>query len=649
MVANFAGKGRVFSFYAPYRCDYCDADRRVLLQTDRDHEAIKSMKPPERPCQGCGNPEYFDEDPTSFFSFLAAQPKFELDPQVASFLASKLNYAVSDAARRLRVEKHIEGRSVYLKLAGDLDGSFPREKLAEGMEGTLVLDVTGVGKIDPAGAAEWRGFLAMVTPPCDRIYLLGCPPVFLERLTRAEDLGQKAQVLSFAMPYSCAKCATTSSQLIDVEAHFDVLKLATPPEMKCVDCKGATTCAASENLLSHLPTLPKVQVEPALRKFIKEIQERKPEKPQVATTVAEAAAAGRRSNWIVLLTAVAAAVVVAVGVVLFMNWQKQKEAAKKRAARDAVGAMVSSAEGEAPAWALADQRFAASCIEAAGGFECMGVSSYADTQDEAKAEASEAALDELAQVLASKLSADKAEAIRRESTDARNRAISDWLAAKDASDNLAYDRAKQAMRAGQGGVAKLVASSGVFTPNPETWWAEFEPVYGTGSRWLVHARFVVTAAQLAQLVERYERAVTAEGISVLTVFPSLAWRHAGLERGVLVIAGVPGIQPGVVITTVNDKQVKDAGDFQAKVAAGIEAVKKTDCEGVAAAFLPMQGLDVQQVYRLKVACPPKPKVVDTGPRPPTNNDGGGSTKVGTGVNVWQKTGGGEGGRDNPDD
>jgi anti-anti-sigma regulatory factor len=40
MVANFAGKGRVFSFYAPYRCDYCDQDARVLLQVDRDYEAI---------------------------------------------------------------------------------------------------------------------------------------------------------------------------------------------------------------------------------------------------------------------------------------------------------------------------------------------------------------------------------------------------------------------------------------------------------------------------------------------------------------------------------------------------------------------------------------------------------------------------------
>ena len=38
MVANFAGGGRVFSFYAPFRCDYCDSEHRVLLEVSKDFE-----------------------------------------------------------------------------------------------------------------------------------------------------------------------------------------------------------------------------------------------------------------------------------------------------------------------------------------------------------------------------------------------------------------------------------------------------------------------------------------------------------------------------------------------------------------------------------------------------------------------------------
>ena len=74
MVANFAGpKGKVFSFYAPFRCDYCDAARKRLFQSDRDADQIKSMKPQEKPCDQCGNPEYFDEDPLTYFSYVAGQ------------------------------------------------------------------------------------------------------------------------------------------------------------------------------------------------------------------------------------------------------------------------------------------------------------------------------------------------------------------------------------------------------------------------------------------------------------------------------------------------------------------------------------------------------------------------------------------------
>src|SRR3954470_23420591 len=70
MVANFAGGGRVFSFYAPFRCDYCDSEHRVLLQVDKDQETIKSMKLAERPCPSCNEAMYFDEDGSTFFSYM---------------------------------------------------------------------------------------------------------------------------------------------------------------------------------------------------------------------------------------------------------------------------------------------------------------------------------------------------------------------------------------------------------------------------------------------------------------------------------------------------------------------------------------------------------------------------------------------------
>ena len=217
--------------------------------------AASTGKLPERVCESCGNAEYFDEDPLTFFSFLQSHPPVPVAPDVAAFLASRLNYTADAGARKLKIEKAIDGRATYLKLSGDLDGSFPREKIADGAEGDVIFDLAGIGKIDPAGAAEWRQMMLQIAAPSERILIVGAPAAFVERLTKTEDLGQKGLILTFAMPYSCPTCRSTSAREIDVAQHWDVLKFATPPELKCPDCGSPTTCAASEALLGA-PAVP---------------------------------------------------------------------------------------------------------------------------------------------------------------------------------------------------------------------------------------------------------------------------------------------------------------------------------------------------------------------------------------------------------
>ena len=68
MVAIRRRQGQVFSFYAPYRCDYCDVDRRILFQVDRDEAPSGRLRPPSA-LRVVRPPRYFDEDPASFFAF----------------------------------------------------------------------------------------------------------------------------------------------------------------------------------------------------------------------------------------------------------------------------------------------------------------------------------------------------------------------------------------------------------------------------------------------------------------------------------------------------------------------------------------------------------------------------------------------------
>lgn len=656
MVANFAGTGQVFSFYAPYRCDYCDSDSSVLMQVDRDWEVIKSMKPPERPCASCGEPEYFDEDPTTYFSYIVTQGTLELDPEVGAFLSAKLNYTVSESARRLRIDKIIEGRSTYIKLAGDLDGSFPREKLAEGMEGTIIVDVTGVGMIDPAGAAEWRGFLQMVTPAAEAIYLLGVPPAFLEKLTKPEDLGPKAQVIAFAMPYSCSKCATTSSQFVDVEEHFDVLKFATPPEMKCSDCKSPTVCAAGENLLSHLPTLPKPSITPQTRKFIKDIKERKPEKKRPA-----AGAAGAQGGDVIVrsgptattvLAAAAIAGALAAGGIIGYKFLQEKN---KTENRDIVGKLVEQSAEARPGWITSDARFSAYCNNLPGeAMSCVGVSSYAATEEDAREEAKDAALEAMANAIGLRIT-DRDWQVNVASVFGESRQLKlaafDKLA-KDPDDSK-YERARRDVLEGRKAVAASLKKTGagaVPSAPANQYWERFESPGGEGFKYLIFVEYAVAADSVKRLVDTYSMKHEALGATAVTVFPGIGWRYPDVETGAAIIKldmgdlKSIGLAEEYVVLEVQNRQIKDAATFARVVT---DEVTRLKAEGGNIDMMVKTGDTAPRKFNTPVqrAVTDRPSSSGGSGRP--SGSSGGTRPTGS-VNTWDLTApGNRGGRDDP--
>lgn len=646
MVGNFAGKGRVFSFYAPFRCDYCDTDARVMFQVDRDWEIIKSMKPAERACEKCGEPQYFDEDPSTYFSYIITQQPFELDGDVAAFLSSKLNYAVSEASRKLRIDKIIEGRSTYLKLAGDLDASFPREKLAEGLEGVVVLDVAGIGKIEPAGAAEWRGFLQMMTPASDSIYLLGVPPVFLEKLTRPEDLGPKAQVITFAIPYTCNTCSTTSLQPVDVEQHYDVLKFATPPETKCGDCKNPMVCAASEGLLSHLTTLPKPSITADTKKWIKDVRERKPEKKKVATTVAEAAATSRGGSFsVALLAAIVVAVLMVGGFFVYRATQDDK------AKTQGLGKLTNKSADTRPAWASKDTPFAAFCNDATdGGMSCVGVSSVAPTQEDALDEAQEAAIEGIANAVAVRIDDPQWQRMAAIWAQTRQARMAEYE--QDATST----KARRAVRDARKQVAALLRSgAGAAVPQAPTgkYWEEYENA--DGKRYLYFVEFALSSSEVKRMVDLYKHTEEVLGVTVANVFPMVAWRYPAVAKGAVVLGvgqgdlnGI-GLSSGYVVLEVGDTtamaSINDALQFKETATGLFEKIKAT---GGPLQVRVLANSAEPTTYVKNIPAPKKVEPDGGGRNTGGNNSGGNRNTGGGNFNVWDRYGGGnQGGRDDP--
>lgn len=566
MVSQFLGtKGQVFSFYAPYRCDYCDIDRRVLFQVDRDQAAIRGLRPPEQLCETCSRPEYFDEEPGAFFSYVAAQQPFELSPEIVDFLSSKLRYSLAGGDRRLQVDKHIEGRNTYLKFVGNLDGSLPSSKIAEGLEGIIVVDLSGVGTVDLAGAAEWRNFITMTKVTVERMYLVGVPPVMLQRMTRPGDLGD--HLVSFTMPYSCTKCATTSSQLIEVADHYDILKFATPPEMKCQQCKSPTTCVAPEALLSRLRALPNVDIDSALKKFIKDMRERKPERAQ---PLKKAAASGPRLGTFALLVVIA---LVAASALVGVNWYQQRETLSKLEKVTSESRPFTPLAPR-PAWITSDTPLSSYCTAYADKLACVGVSSYLVSRDGARLEAVNAALEEMGNTIGLKIQS-KAfdEVVRPIFGTTRADALRAVESARSAPTSDGYKRAVETVRAARKAAAEsLPLTGGAAAPvqQADWYWEEYKRADAKGTEFVVFVRYDLGSEGLRALVNEYTITLDVQGTKVVTVFPGLVWRYPDVEQGVVAIAvggrlKSLGLQPGDIVTAVGGKPVRNSADFAAKL------------------------------------------------------------------------------------
>lgn len=573
MVANFVGRGHVFSFFAPYRCDECDRDSLVLLNVDRDADAIKKMKAPERPCTQCGNPMALDEDPISFFAHAAQQATFELDGQVTTFLISKLNYAVSELARRIQCEKFLEDRNTYVKLVGNLDSAFPGEKLAEGLEGTIVIDCGGIGGIDPAGAAEFRKFLNGIVPSVERVHLIGCQPAFLLRCARPEDLNEKVNVLSFGLPYTCQSCSTTASQMVDVLQHFEVLKLSMPPQNKCESCGGATICTAGGDILAHLPQLPRPDTHPDVLKFIKHAQKRKADKKPGAQAASSGGGNVLKLNTllplaVVVLLAVAGGVYLAAG------------------ALNAKGGAQASQAQKRPAWITSATPASGYCTDLSNRTVCVGVSSYQRSKDAAKEEAQSNAMEALSNTVGLRIENPVfRDQIRPIYADTRKLALAELEQNQDDQKSEAFDRALNIARRARKQVSESLQKSGgdaVPTQAADWYWEEYKALSGPGTEFLVFVRYDVAEAQANALVQRYSMHDAVVGAKLLTAFPSIGWRFPDVTEGAVVIGVEPetaaqklGLEERDILLGVGEDKVRDAQDFASKMNAEVAAAKES--------------------------------------------------------------------------
>jgi anti-anti-sigma regulatory factor len=637
MVANFAGGGRVFSFYAPFRCDYCDSEQRVLLDVGKDFETIKSMKLAERPCPSCKESMYFDEDGATYFSYMIGQGAFELDVEVVGFLAAKLDYRVGNLDSKLKVDKAIDGRLTYLRLGGDLNNTFPRDKLAEGLEGTVIVDLGNVPRVEPAGAAEWRSFVTQITPLVEQLFLVGVQPAFLEKLCSKDDLGAKAQVVSLTLPYTCGSCGTATSHSIDVAEHHAVLKFATAPELRCPSCKAAMQCAAGEAVMTVLPELPTPVIAKDVSLKIAEFRARKLEKKvQSGILPKPAGEVAPRSKLVPILLA---AVLVVGGMAGVLAYQKIGSA--REPGPFGIGPVVQASAKLRPSWiAPGTVAGAASCTrEADRGAVCTGVSLALASQAEAEDEASDAAYEALGYDLAGAgQSSAWLTAVAPTILETRAAAFAAF-----ARDSLST-QARRDLHEGRHAAARVLEK--VVPALAARYWEAFDT--RDGKKYVAFAEVRVSAADLDKLRGAYHRESKALGATVVDYYPELGWRYSKLEHGAIVtrLEHGPlqdlGLAEHYVVLAIDGRDVVDGASF-AKIV-NEEFAQLTERGGAFRLLVQTASGDPREFS----ATIPGPHI--DAPPPSTGHSGHGSHGDVTtgGVNVWDRFGGNRGsGRDDP--
>jgi DNA-directed RNA polymerase subunit RPC12/RpoP len=575
LVTGLLGHAKLVSFYASYRCGSCSEEHENLFLIPRDRAAIRDLPGSHHECPTCGGRARLEDYPAAFFETIADRPSFDIEDEVLGFLRSQLQYGMAPDLTRFRAFRRVHKGYTYLRMSGDL-ATLPSDALVTASEGTTVADLEGV-VFDPAHAyvAEWQTYVRTVLPKLKSLQLLSCPLGFLERAVAPEDLRDKLKIRTFALPYDCLRCETTTAHMVDVAENLEQLVGGAAPTARCATCGSSLVAIPSPDQIAFMRSLPARDRDAALDKFLTTVRGEpsvklencliaippRPPKAVLGTRGVMYAALGLGT---LILGGLAA---VALGL-----WKQRSEPVVANPGT-LVAPRPAAPTFERPAWILSDVPSSAYCHDMINRLMCIGVSSYRPTRDEAVAEASDAALEELVSAVGLKIS----DPFFRETVisgyaGARAKALSALQAAELDQASAAYAAADDVVTKARKRVVEVLhASGGAAVPSQRSdwYWEEYAAKKG-GTEALVFVRYDVTLDAIKALVEKYSAATPIIGSTAMTAFPALAWQYADFTGGAMLTKVAhpfadAGIAAQSVVMAVGDQRVGDAIGFARRI------------------------------------------------------------------------------------
>ena len=200
MIAGFAGNGHLLSMFLPYQCTSCSQQPEHFLDLVADYALVVAGQPPECRCTECGAPSELDEDVDFYFSYAREYPAPRLPPPVAALL---------DDARKtpslpLKIRKEVGEEVAALWLSGSVQDNVRIKRVAEGLDGDVVVVAQGVRGVTAGGLTT---LFHALTAENSNVILARVPAIMAEIIVGEPQLAHWApRILSIWIALRCKAC-----------------------------------------------------------------------------------------------------------------------------------------------------------------------------------------------------------------------------------------------------------------------------------------------------------------------------------------------------------------------------------------------------------------------------------------------------------
>lgn len=250
MVRNFAGGGLVLSFYAPYSCPQCEIFYERLFDCVHDADFLRRLEAPRAPCPRCGLDGELDDEPSSCFAVAANQALGEVPASVRQVADALGSSAAPSLRPPSRVDKTVDGRVTRIRINGRLDHTLRWERITEGLQGHVVIDLSGVSEVLGIGVTNLHKTLQSLPLDVHAVFIEACPLPLIERIAGAPRI-DRLTILSAVLSAVCSGCKDIRSKLVDVRRGAEALRRG-QSTFPCDRCGGALTFGKVMPLVRYL-------------------------------------------------------------------------------------------------------------------------------------------------------------------------------------------------------------------------------------------------------------------------------------------------------------------------------------------------------------------------------------------------------------